>query len=205
MMHQTSMFDLLEPKPAPRPYTPPVIRDVRTRAYGVDHIMQCREDEPDPIEIEVRGVPCVVKFGFGFSTYAVQKPGSLFWSETGFRSFAVSINWGDRIDEIPGLIEQYIDAPTKDGNGMGGKLAPWWPRYVNQWREAVSFGLRHDRETMWGQWGPEKQAEHWAAHDARCAAALKRMIAEGIDPSEVGKPKHHKGKWPHFEIEGFTA
>lgn len=62
----------------------------------------------------------------------------------------------------------------------------------------MSWSLNYDRAEMWTQWGPERHAEIWAAHDARIAAAEARMRAEGIDPNDVGKPAHHKGRWPRF-------
>lgn len=99
---------------------------------------------------------------------------------------------------ICAIIERYIDAPAKDGNGCGGKLVRWWPGYIRRWQDDLSWQLRYgrDRAAMWAQWGPERHAEMWAAHDARIAAAEAQMWAEGIDPNEVGKPSHHKGAWP---------
>lgn len=149
-----------------------------------------------PIELSVRGVPCVWANG---GTYAIDAPGSRFWSETGYRSFCGE-RYGDPAD-IVAMIERYIDAPAKDGNGCGGRLTRWWPGYVNMWRQSLAFELEcaRDRSTMWTQWGPEKHAEHWANHDRKLADAIKRMRADGIDPNDVGPPAHFKGKWPCFD------
>lgn len=208
-MMQLSMFDLLEPPPAPVDplrYVPPATRDVMTRAYGRDHSMKVREDEPDPFEIEVRGIPCLIHINYGFSTYAVTPAGSPFWSESGYRSWTHGVYRFDGrgivfegdTDDIILLIETYIDTPAKK-DGLGGKLVRWWPGYVTQWRGDVSWSIRHDRATMWDQWGPEKQAEVWAAHDKRIAENEALMWATGIDPNDVGPPQHHKGHWPHFK------
>lgn len=204
-MHQMTMFDILEPKPKRQPYIPPIMRDVRTSAYASGGVMQVREGEPDPIEIMVRGIPCVISFSFGFATRAVQPPGSPFWSETGFRNFSVSSGWEDAPDKIAGVIEAYIDGPTKDGGGCGGKLTRWWPSYILQWRGNLAFSLGRDRSTIWEQWGPERHAELWAKHDANNAEALARMVADGIDPNDVGPSSHFKGKWPKFGPDLFSS
>ncbi|OAN76731.1 hypothetical protein A8B82_15160 [Sulfitobacter sp. EhC04] len=203
MSFQLDMFGILEPKPAPRPYVPPVTRDVETRAYG-GSVLAIEEGQPDPVEIDVDGTPCVIKFGFGWSTYVVNGPGSLFWSETGFRSFATGGGSPDEIDQIREAIRRYIAAPPKDGNGMGGKLVPWWPSYINQWRNSLAFELRCPREDTWAQWGPEKHAECWADHDAKQAEAIAQMEADGIDPNDVGPPAHFKGQWPTFGPDLFN-
>jgi hypothetical protein len=203
MSSQLDMFGILEPKPAPRPYVPPVTRDVETRAYG-GSVLAIEEGQPDPVEIDVDGTPCVIKFGFGWSTYAVNRPGSLFWSATGFRSFSVSDGSREDIDTIRQSIRDYIAAPSKNGNGCSGKLVPWWPSYMLQWRQNLSFELRCGRETTWTQWGPEKHAECWAAHDAKLADALAQMEADGIDPNDVGPPAYHNGPWPKFGPDLFN-
>lgn len=201
---QLSMLDALCPPPAPAPYAGPVTREVMTRAYGRDYLMRIREDDPDPVEIEVDGTPCLITFGYGFSTYTVQPAGSLFWSESGFRSFSHgALVDGEMVfvrdmDSIIYLIRAHVAAPIKD-MGLGGKLVRWWPPYVRQWQSDTSWALTYDRAEMWTQWGPERHAEIWAEHDARRAAAVTQMWAEGIDPNDVGKPAHHKGSWPKIE------
>lgn len=188
-MEQLSMFGLMEPPaPPPKAYEPPPRRPFLTRAYGEQHEMMIGLDEQDPVEMEVRGVPTLVRFSFGFQTYTVQPPGTLYWSETGFRSFAGY--WtvgGGGITEADAafIINREIDSKS----GCNGKLVKWWPTYCLQWRQERAFEQKFKRETTWDQWGPEKQAEHWANFDARQNAALARMAAEGIDPDEVWRTR----------------
>lgn len=195
---QLHMFDIMSPPPPP-----PVRwcdlprRTVEARAYGEKREFTLVEGDPDPFEMEVRGIVCTIGYSVGFCTYAVEGHGSLFWSETGFRSFGRQTE--DR-DTIRAMIEAYIDAPTKDSNGMGGKLVRWWPGYATQWREGLGFILKfgRNRADLWDQWGPEKHAEVWAARDADFEAGLQRMRADGIDPNDLGKPRHFRGAWPRI-------
>lgn len=182
------MFDAPPVIQAAKLYEPPPRRNFMTRAYGEAHVLQIGLDERDPIEMEVRGIPTLVRFSYGFQTYTVQPAGSLYWSETGFRSFASA--WtvtgpGFTDDDVREIIEANIDSK----HGCNGKLTKWWPDYCRQWRQNKAFADKFDRATTWDQWGPEKQAEHWANHDAKQAAALERMHAEGIDPEEVWKTR----------------
>lgn len=207
MSQQLDMFDVFNPPPEPVAYVDPIMREVATRAYGVNGLMIIRDDELDPFEIEVRGILCLIRMNFGFDTYTVQPAGTLFWSETGYRSWTNGkwiagrgIVFGGDEDDIRRLIEAYIDAPVKS-YGCGGNLAPWWPNYILRWRGDLLWSISHDRATVWDQWGPERHAEIWGAHDARIAAAEARMWAEGIDPNEVGPPPSHKGLWPRISME----
>lgn len=193
MSHQLDMFSSFAPSPPPAPAT----RTVLTRAYGREYEMEIREDHREPIEIEVRGIKTLIKFGFGWSTYTLDKPGAPFWSETGYRSFSAGREEHDP-DTIKAMIERFIDGPKKDGNGCGGKLTRWWPRYVLQWRGSLAFELELGREDTWAQWGPEKHKECWEDHDRKQAEAIEQMRSVGIDPDDVGPPDHFKGKWPTF-------
>lgn len=199
-MQQLSMLDMLVPPPAPA--KEPVRwcdlprRKVMARAYDGEREFTVVDGQPEPFEIEIRGILCIISYSMGFCTHVIGAPGSPFWSETGFRSFGLDI---EEPEAVRAAIERYIDAPTRHGNGCGGKLVRWWPSYVRQWQSDTSWSLTYDRANMWTQWGPEKHAEIWASHDARRAEALARMWAEGIDPNEVGKPQHHKGRWPVFD------
>lgn len=190
-MQQLSMFDLMMP-PAPpvvaKPWTPPPRREFMTRAYGVEAPMEIDLDERDPIEIEVRGIPTLIRFSSCFQTYAVLPAGSEYWSETGFRSFAGLERHLD-CELTPAVLGDIISANIDSKHGCNGKLTKWWPDYCRQWRQNKDFADRQDRATCWDQWGAEKQAEHWANHDARQAAALERMAAEGIDPAEVWRTR----------------
>jgi hypothetical protein len=167
---------------AAKPYEPPPRRDFTTRAYGSEYVMKIGLDELDPIEIEVRGIPTLILFSFGWQTYTVQPAGSAYWSETGFRSFG-----GPQTDpdEIAAMIAAHIDSK----HGCKGKLTKWWPSYCLHWRQDKRFEKRFERSTTWDQWGPEKQKEHWDRFDARNAAALERMAVDGIDPEEVWKTR----------------
>lgn len=187
-MEQLSMFDMMM-SPAPpvvvKPYQPPPRREFMTRAYGVWEPMKIDEDERDPIEIEVRGIPTLIRFSSVFQTYAVEPAGSVYWSETGFRSFAGVYQVGGSNEYTQDEIRQIIEATIDSKHGCNGKLTKWWPDYCRQWRQKKYFADRADRATTWDQLGAEKQAEYWAKHDAEQAAALARMEAEGIDPKEV--------------------
>lgn len=195
-MQQLSMFDLWTPPPAPARYEQPSRRDVLTRAYGkAGHMLTIGMDDPDPVEVEIRGTPCLIVWGFGASTYAIQPPGSFFWSSTGYRSMA---SGGASLDDIVAMVEDYIDRPVKK-DGLGGKLERWWPLYVNQWRQSLSYHGTAKRNGYWGMCSTEEeQAERWAKWDADQASAIARMRAEGIDPNDVDPPRWHKGKWPRF-------
>jgi hypothetical protein len=188
MMQQLSMLDMMIPPPQPavfKPYEPPPRRIFMTRAYGVEEGMEIDLDERDPIEIEVRGIPTLVRFSSVFQTYTVQPPGSPYWSETGFISFAGLYTVGGSNEFSPEEIIAIIDRDIDKRKGM----TKWWPHYCLQWRQSRDFMQRVERETTWAQWGPEKQAEHWASADAKQAAAIDRMKAEGIDPDEVWRTR----------------
>ncbi|WP_157628332.1 hypothetical protein [Rhizobium leguminosarum] len=191
-MQQLSMLDLMMPPPPPpvrKPYAPPPRRDFMTRAYGVDTVMEIALDERDPIEIEVRGIPTLIRFSSVFQTYAVKPPGSAYWSETGFHSFAGLHQIAGTNEYSPDEIRQIIEAMIDSKHGCGGKLTKWWPFYCLQWRQSKDFADRSERSSTWDQWGSEKQAEHWASHDAKQSAALERMAADGIDPDEVWRTR----------------
>lgn len=188
-MQQLSMFDLMmPPAPPPKAWEPPPRREFMTHAYGVSKAMEIDLNEPDPIEIEVRGIPTLIRFSSFFQTYAVLPAGSVYWSETGFKSFA---GLHGRIEGglTPSVLAEIISADIDSKYGCAGKLTKWWPHYCLQWRQNKDFADRQNRATTWDQWGAEKQAEHWASHDAKQAAALERMAAEGIDPDEVWRTR----------------
>lgn len=211
-MEQLSMFDLMEPAPVLPAYVEPSRREVMTRAYGRDYSMRIIEGDPDPIEVDVDGTPCLIAFGFGFSTYTLQPPGTLFWSTTGFRSFTNGYFDMDKkmfvfveeLDTAINLIRKHISDPGSAG-GCGGRLVRWWPGYVLQWRQNVAFHHHRDRSTFWTQWGPDEHARIWAQFDAKQDEAINRMVADGIDPNYVGPPADFKGAWPKFTDKGRTA
>ncbi|WP_103730227.1 hypothetical protein [Novosphingobium sp. HII-3] len=200
-MTQFDMFALIEPPASPPVWQPRPTHEVQTRAYSHGgRITVYTEGDPEPFELEVRGVPCVISWSGGFCTHAINPPGSLFWSETGFRSFGVPVLGTDEIDAI---ICDYIDKPAK-AYGCGGKLVRWWPGYVLQWRQSLGFEIemtaKRGREHVWDQWGPEAWADHWHRHDMKLQDAMERMAEDGIDPNDVGPPRGFTGKWPKFAM-----
>ena len=185
-MEQLSLLDLMQPPPPPRKaWVPPPTRQVMTRAYASEYLIEIGLEERDPIELEVRGIPTLIKFSSVFQTYAVQPAGSAYWSETGFRSFAGSYQIGGSNEYTEDEVRQIIEASIDSKHGCNGKLTKWWPSYCLQWRQNKYFADRADRSTTWDQFGAEKQSEYWAKHDADQAAALAQMEADGIDPKEV--------------------
>ncbi len=198
-MIQLDLFAAPVPKQAALPHRSR--REVHTRAAQHGGVITVYgDDDPEPFEMTVRGVPCVIAWSGGFCTHAINPPGSEFWSETGFRSFGLPTL--DRQD-ITDAIASYIDTPVK-AYGCGGKLTRWWPGYVLQWRQSLGFELemtaKQGREGVWDQWGPEAWADHWHRHDMRLQDAIEQMRGEGIDPNEVGPPRGFKGKWPRIEV-----
>lgn len=174
-------------------WEPPPRREFVTRAYGMEAPMLIGMNEPDPVELEVRGIPTLIRFSSFFETYAVIPAGSEYWSCTGYRSFCgfqAHIEGSLASARLPdAIIVDLIEANIDSKHGCGGKLTKWWPDYCLRWRQEKDFARHVDRATTWDQWGPEKQSEHWAAFDARQAAALQRMAAEGIDPNEVWRTR----------------
>lgn len=80
---------------------------------------RCKAGEPDPELVEVRGIPCVIKWSWGFSTHAIDRD-KPFWTHTGFFSFTGS--HAGTTAEAVAEIEAMIDA---DG------LEPWEPLFEN--------------------------------------------------------------------------
>ncbi|RWR30506.1 hypothetical protein D2T29_12610 [Sinirhodobacter populi] len=169
MAEQLSMFGLFEPEPV---YAPVLKRSVMTRAYGRDTLMTIPDENPDPEEIEVNGIKTLIVWGFGPAVYAVEKPGSLFWSSTGFWSLSVA-NIRSNEEIAAHLVSR--------------KPVPWWPLYVNMWRDDRSFFLRNPSVKE----SPEQSQ--------RQAEYINRMFAEGIDPNAVDAPPQHKGAWPLYQ------
>lgn len=192
---QLDLFAEQAPPPVIVPqWQPRPSREVMTRAVS-GRTIRVYDDECEPFEVEVRGVPCVI--ASGFCTHAIGPAGSPFWSETGFRSFGIAT---DDPGEVAAIIEAYIKRAEKAG-GCGGKLTRWWPSYVLQWRQSLAFELsvtkdRGGRAGIWDQWGPERWEDCWHRHDMKLADAIEQMREEGIDPNDVGPPASFKGKWP---------
>lgn len=175
---------------------------VQTRAAQWDGLITMYHPEtPQPFEVEVRGIRCVIAYHGGFATHAMGEPGGRFWSETGFRSFG---NPSTDPAEVIADIERFIDAPRKDGNGCGGKLVRWWPWIVRQWQDAVAFDLDYPARNLWLHMGEKESARLWAKRDADRATALAGVLALGLDPNDIGPPVRFKGKWPRFDQLGLA-
>jgi Magnesium chelatase, subunit ChlI len=184
--HPTEPEGPAEPEAAPEPVTPrpgppgsglgehPLhASDDRpywkTSAYLWNGEMLVHGDRPAPIELTIRGIRTVVSFGMGFATHAVEQPGTPYWSDTGFRSFTCSAETDPAT--VAAIIEAYIDAPAKGGNGCGGKLSPWWTLAVRQLQQHRGYMSRAERVT------PEMHDR-----DVELAAAV---TAEGYAPDRV--------------------
>lgn len=140
----------------------------KTNAHEWGGEILAYRDRPAPMEIVVRGVRTVIVFGYGMATHAVDAPGTPYWSETGFRSFTC-YNGPAEEGAIRAYLESYIDAPMKDGNGCGGKLAPWWTCAVRQLQQE-----RHWAVTMPDRRNPD-----------RMASLEDQVRADGFDPDVV--------------------
>ncbi|KPH59175.1 hypothetical protein [Novosphingobium sp. ST904] len=114
------------------------------------------------------------------------RPGDLSFSGTGYRSFQpcsrpiTSIAVTTPEEWARGVLEAYIDGPTKDGAGRGGKLERWIPWEAEQWIRA-----RTDRRL--GEAAQEEGRDCWQTrkmpeYDAQEAKALAWMQLRGIDP-----------------------
>jgi hypothetical protein len=149
----------------------------RTRAHQWGGEILAYEGRPAPLELTVRGIRTVVSFGMGFATHAVDPPGSPYWSETGFRSFTCCPQ--EDPEAISAIIESYIDGPTKHGNGLAGKLSPWWTNEVRQLQQHRGFMSRCERVT------PEM-------HEQDCELA-EQVRRQSFDPEAVAPmPKRAK-------------
>ncbi|WP_299933736.1 hypothetical protein [uncultured Pelagimonas sp.] len=209
---QKSIFDYIEEAKDPieavakkTAWTEPTRTTIKIKAYGRDdYEVTVYDDEPGPIDVEVRGCKATVLRGFsgGFQTYTQAPEGGLGWTETGFRSWS-GANVPFEREAIEAAIERYIDAPTKDGNGCGGKLKPWWSSAVTQGMNNLTFMLQFDGPDLWSQWGPEEQERIKSAKWGQIHDALKYMADNGFNPADH-KPSHCKTKWPRFTLEGGT-
>lgn len=129
-VHSTSGFERFG-----RPYW-------KTNAYDHSGEILAYPDRPKPVEATIRGMRCIIAFEYGFSTHAVDRPGTLFWSETGYQSWAASNDVETAEQAIP-IIEAFIDAKPHNGYGLGGKLKTWWSweiRHLQDYRERVVNG-----------------------------------------------------------------
>ncbi|MBP0484656.1 hypothetical protein [Sagittula salina] len=187
---------------------------VPTRAYGeAEHIITVSPGEAHlpVVEVEVRGMTVILApsciMNPGFCAYTTSPEGSPCFSSTGFRSWTGCGASTDTPELCAEIIERYIDNKVKgDGTGgLGGKLERWWSTTVSQWHGSLGFALRSDRATTWAQWGPEKHAASWAAHDAQQAEALRYMHERGFDPNGFPPPwQVRKLQMPTWVSDGTT-
>ena len=172
-MIQMSLLDLMEPPVEPVEWTPRPKRQVTTRAYGRETVLEIDAENRDPVEVEISGIPTLIVWDFGPAVYALTAPGTMFWSGTGFWSLTGN----------PGGVDDLVKVIATR------KPEPWWLLYVCNWRQHVEWTLRADDYTE-----PPQVA-------ARQSAAIAQMLADGIDPNDVGPPPRFKGKWPRFSTE----
>jgi hypothetical protein len=107
------------------------------------------------------------------------RPGTLCHSSTGFRSFSGrGFPLGGSPEEgARALLDKFVDGPTKDGIGLGGKLEPYQPWWMQDYAENV----RRLKDTT-----PDYRAEHPAmtpeaerpAYWAKWEADLRAKIAD---------------------------
>lgn len=142
-----------------------------TRAWQHGGQVLAYPDTPPPIELKMDGMDMVICFGFGFGVYAASPPGSPFISDTGFRSFAHAST--TQPQEIWQIIRDFIDAPPKDGNGLGGQLKRWVPHQARAWSEFQS------RKAM-GWYGKAPQCLD--IDEQRAQEARAWMEQRGLDP-----------------------
>lgn len=174
-VRQDDMFGMLMDEPAPAGVDFADRPRVKTRAWSYDGLVTLYNDrEPKPFEIVVRGVPCVVSFHGGPATHAITPPGTPFWSDTGYRSFMGGLT---EPDDIVAMIEAFIDAPSRDGNGCGGKLKPWWPSCVLDVQQRRAYLAKH---------GIDRFSDDYVANNRRWHdEAVAKVIAMGFDPDVV--------------------
>lgn len=156
---------------------------------------------PSRYRIECRGMHIVVDATNGISMQLDpdhHRPGDLSFSETGYRSMSYhGISRKDGNLRTPeetavAILESYIDAPTKDHNGRGGKLVRWIPWAAEPWARAqrerkkvdADYRLTHPAMT------PEAdRPAYWAEFDRKLAQeeakALAWMQTRGVDPYEL--------------------
>lgn len=122
-------------------------------------------------------------------------PGTLCHSSSGYRSFTGTRGMGgdgaagmSPEDYGAAVLESFFNADTKHGNGLGGKLVPYYPWWADHYRQALRYHLeatpdyRRDHPAMHE---PDERARYWAEHDAKFAAqeaeARARAAAIGFD------------------------
>jgi hypothetical protein len=154
----------------------------KTRAWGHGGEILAYRDTPAPFELTIRGILTVVSFGMGFQTHAIDAPGSLYWSDTGFRSFTGHACQDQ--EEIRRVIEAHIDGPTKDHMGLGGKLTTWWPISVSSKVAEARWKLKQTADS-YADLGEEKAAQIIAECRTEAARLLEEVRAKGIDPYAI--------------------
>lgn len=147
-----------------------------------------------------RGLTMVANFGWLGPSISLDTdrhaPGTLCHSSTGYRSFLRGLSFvpegvGSPEDYVRSLLDGYLAAPAKNGNGLGGKLKRYVPWWMDSWRqanrdlarltpeyEAACPGMTpaEDRPGYWADWKSKARV--------RIIEAEARMHARGIDPHQ---------------------
>ncbi|MBX4920971.1 hypothetical protein HJA76_14850 [Rhizobium bangladeshense] len=108
-----------------------------------------------------------------------------FFSETGYRSFQVCpddfVIAAAKLD-CKGWLERVCTNQLTEGGKKKVQLTRAWPLYARSWRDARAFAEKYARIDHWSE-------EQWAEYEAKQAAALEQMAADGIDPDEVWRTR----------------
>lgn len=109
--------------------------DGEQQAMRLAEAMKPTPDPDDCWRFEWRGLSVIGTPGPCFQIDRQRHPpGTLCWSETGFRSFtgagqhyAGALDGRSEADWCRAILDAYLERDTKDGCGLGGQLVAWWP------------------------------------------------------------------------------
>lgn len=145
------------------------------------------------IRFQCRGMHIIADFdGLSMRVDPMRhRPGDASFSSTGFRSFISTFQQGQHgqgqtpEDFARWVLESFIDAPAKNGNGLGGKLERWIPWHAQEWarverdrRGRDEAAYRRDYPAMTPA---DERPAYWAALDAKQTERHRQLLAEGID------------------------
>lgn len=157
---------------------------------------------PAVIRFHHRGMHLIAEFAAGgLSSISIDKtrhvPGDLCHSPTGYRSFGyarsreeIAPTGAGPEDYARATLDAYIDGPTKHGMGKGGQLERWIPWEVSEWARNERDRRKHEAEGKTAShraecpamMPAEERPAYWQEQDAKHAAQLAHLQAEGMDP-----------------------